>query len=230
MKPPATDNDTDHATNRYRNLMGLTGGNSHQVHAVCAAAHHQPPTTIWATLSACRWQPGWLLVPIRSPTNPTAPTLAVPFGTSQPSPDRGARSVEHRHQQELPPQRENPDHHLSPPPPVITLSPSRRQPQRRRRRPPHQGPHRRQSRHLRRRPTARHHLDNHPTTQQHRPNHPGHHHRAHRQTRSPRRTRHRPTQRPANPALNPRRGDATNHNINPDSESSRTTTQLRVNS
>jgi hypothetical protein len=66
------------------------------------------------------------------------------------TPDPGARSADHRHQQELPPPCQHPDHHLRSPAPSGCRQPMlARQPQRRHRGPPYRGSPLRQSCHPR---------------------------------------------------------------------------------
>jgi Helix-turn-helix of DDE superfamily endonuclease len=132
MKPSPTDiHPLPHC---WRNLVPLTGLTVGQVYTVCAQARHRispHPGRPWGlplTVTV-------LLVLIHLHTNLTR-ALAARFDTSQstvdriihhlvpvltstlrPDTDPGARSVDHRHQQQLPAQPQHPDHHLRSPAP-----------------------------------------------------------------------------------------------------------------
>ncbi|MGH3562945.1 MAG: helix-turn-helix domain-containing protein [Mycobacterium sp.] len=57
------------------------------------------------------------LVPALARALPTRPRQQQPPVDHRRRADPGARPIDHRHQQELPPQRQHPNHHLRPPAP-----------------------------------------------------------------------------------------------------------------
>jgi len=96
MKPPCTDNDTDDAVHRHRDLLALNRLNSHQVHAVCAAARQGCRLRPGRPWRACRWESGCYLVLIHLRTNLTIRALAVLSARSQSTVDGVLRHLVQR--------------------------------------------------------------------------------------------------------------------------------------